>query len=69
MNNFFDYFDAIYCINLDRRTDRWETVQREFDKVGIRERVVRFSAIETPENGAIGCLLSHRAIIQKAQDM
>ncbi len=69
MNNFFDYFDAIYCINLDCRTDRWEAVQREFDRVGIRERVVRFSAIETPGNGHAGCMLSHRAIIQKAKDM
>ncbi len=67
--NAFDYFDAIYCINLDRRTDRWEAVQKEFDKVGILDRVVRFSAIETPENGAIWCLLSHRSIIQKAQKM
>lgn len=65
----FDYFDAIYCINLNHRTDRWKAVQKEFEKIWILDRVIRFSAIETPENGAIGCLLSHRAIIQKAKEM
>jgi hypothetical protein len=50
MKNPFDYFDAIYCINLDRRTDRWEAVKREFAKIDILDRVIRFSAIETPKN-------------------
>lgn len=30
-----DFFDKIYCINLDRRPDRWEASQREFDRIGI----------------------------------
>ena len=29
----FDYFDAIYCINLDKRPDRWEWVKKEFEKI------------------------------------
>ncbi len=53
MQNLFSHFEAIYCINLDRRSDRWEAVQREFEKVGIRDRVIRFSAIETPQKGAL----------------
>lgn len=68
MKNPFDYFDAIYCINLDRRTDRWEAVKREFAKIDILDRVIRFSAIETPKNWHIGCILSHRTIIQKAKN-
>ena len=24
MKNPFDFFDEIYCINLDHRTDRWK---------------------------------------------
>jgi len=43
--NPFDYFDKIFCINLDSRPDRWETVQTEFDKVGILDRVERVSAV------------------------
>ena len=27
MKNPFDFFDEIYCINLDHRTDRWKDVQ------------------------------------------
>lgn len=43
MKNPFDYFDKIYCINLDSRTDRWERTQTEFEKVGIENRVTRTS--------------------------
>ena len=39
----FDYFDKIFCINLDSRPDRWELAQSEFDKVGILDRVERVS--------------------------
>ena len=28
-----DYFDKIYCINLDRRTDRWKETRVEFKKL------------------------------------
>lgn len=44
MKNPFDYFDKIFCINLDSRPDRWEQVQKEFDKLGILGRVERISA-------------------------
>ena len=47
--NSFDYFDKIFCINLDSRPDRWEQVQREFDKVGILDRVERVTAITIDE--------------------
>lgn len=46
MNNPFDYFDAIYCMNLDERTDRWEHSLKQFEKLGISDRVERFSAIK-----------------------
>lgn len=31
MNNPFDYFENIYCINLDRRIDRWAQAQRSLN--------------------------------------
>lgn len=46
MNNPLDYFDAIYCINLDERMDRWEHCLKQFEKLGISDRVIRFSAIK-----------------------
>ena len=40
VDNPFDFFDAIYCINLEERTDRWESVcQAEFEKLGISDRI------------------------------
>ena len=39
-----EYFDNIYCLNLDRRTDRWGKVSKEFEKFNIE--VERFSAID-----------------------
>lgn len=61
-----DFFDKIYCINLDERTDRWERAQTEFKKIGL-ENVERFSAIKNPV-GAIGCRDSHLSIIKKSKE-
>jgi GR25 family glycosyltransferase involved in LPS biosynthesis len=43
--SFSDYFDKALCINLDRRTDRWEESLKEFNKIGI-DNVKRISAID-----------------------
>jgi len=67
MANPFFWFDAIYCINLDRAKDRWEKVSRRFEALGIAHRVRRFAAVETPSNHHIGCALSHRAILAEAK--
>ncbi len=67
ISNPFFSIDAIYCINLDRKTDRWEQMKYRLKNLGIFDRVRRFSAIETPENHHVGCALSHRAIIAQAQ--
>jgi len=66
MENPFDYFEQIYCINLDRRIDRWNLVQKEFNKVGIQNKVKRFSAIEHL-NGRIGLLKSFINIFNQAK--
>ena len=52
--------DVILYINLDKRKDRRSRIEREFRKIGISsENIRRISAVNTPENGAIGCLKSH----------
>ncbi|MFT5136827.1 MAG: glycosyltransferase involved in cell wall biosynthesis [Arenicella sp.] len=66
IDNPFYFFDAIYCINLDRKEERWQSAMAQFKQLGIAHRIQRFSAIETPENHHVGCALSHRAIIQSA---
>jgi glycosyl transferase family 25 len=69
--------DKIFCINLDRRPDRWESVQKQFQKHGIKN-VERFSAVDGNSikvnnqinllPGEIGCLLSHLEIVKKAKE-
>jgi hypothetical protein len=63
----FHFFDAIYCINLDRQPERWATMQRRFGKLGIERGVRRFPAASTPINHQIGCALSHRRLIDEAR--
>lgn len=77
------YFDKIYCLNLDRRGDRWENVKLYFEKNQIE--VQRFSAVDGGihskkdniqnlsdrgiiENlNALACLKSHLSIIKDAK--
>jgi len=62
-----DFFDGIYCINLDERIDRWTQAQVEFGKLGVTG-VKRFSAVKH-ERGAIGCRESHLGIIQESKKL
>lgn len=63
---FLNYFDRALCINLDKRQDRWQTVQGEFEKIGL-SNVKRISAVDGDliptiadlKPGANGCRLSH----------
>ena len=63
----FHFFDAIYCINLDHETGRWESVMRQCKALGIDHRIRRFAAIDTPTSRGIGRALSHRAIVAEAK--
>jgi len=63
----FHFFDAVYCINLDAETGRWESVMAQARALGIDQRIRRFPAIETPHNHHIGCALSHRAVVAEAR--
>src|SRR6056297_1972222 len=67
MNNPFDYFDEIYCINLDERKDRWEHAKNEFKKANILDRVKRFSAIRE-NDGRLGIIKSNLAIVKLAKE-
>lgn len=67
-----DYFDKIYCINMDIASDRWNLCLEQFKKYDID--VERFSAI-VPNNGnngllkgEIGVLRSNLEIIKLAKE-
>lgn len=66
-------FRHIFCINLDRRKDRWEMCQKEFQKHKIYD-VKRISAVDgqnikqdtsAKHKGAMGCSLSHAKVIEE----
>lgn len=66
-NKVWDFFDEIYCINLDHRTDRWDKAQLEFDSVGVLQRINRFSAIQD-KDGRLGIIKSNLAIVKMAKE-
>jgi len=47
-----EYFNKVYCINLDRRTDRWGECKEEFNKHNLN--VYRVSAIDGSPLGLTG---------------
>lgn len=57
--------DKVMYINLDNRTDRKEEIEKEL----IKNNIVfeRFSAIKN-DNGALGCSMSHLALIKMAKE-
>lgn len=67
--------DKIYCINLDRRPDRWKQADAEFKKHNLQ--VERFSAVDghalpgkehlTLKPGLYGCTASHYLVIERAK--
>jgi hypothetical protein len=66
VSNPFAFFDAIYCINLDTRPDRWERMRGRLGALGIAGAVRRFPAVLTPDK-AVGLALSHRRILEQAR--
>lgn len=63
----FNFFDAIYCLNLEERKDRLELAYQEFESIGIAKDVIRFDAIKN-EMGWKGARDSHVAIIKDAKE-
>lgn len=63
--NPFDNFPHIYCINLDRRPDRWLQSQAEFASIGIADRVQRFPGVDLPY-GKEGCKASFLSLFKMA---
>ena len=58
--------DKIMYINLDRRTDRREEIEKELDQFELPYE--RFSAIHSSIKGIIGCTKSHLEIVKLAKE-
>lgn len=57
--------EHVYYINLDKRTDRKEAVEKELNTLGWK--YTRFPAIRN-KNGRIGCSMSHLQLISMAKE-
>jgi hypothetical protein len=76
MNGMMQVFDAVYCLNLDRRPDRWERFQNEIPADWPFRPVERVAAVDgklapppdwwTQGRGAWGCYRSHLRCIEHA---
>jgi hypothetical protein len=64
--NPFDYFEKIYCINLDSRPERWKEAQVELSKAGILDRVERISGVVCKDPHE-GCARAHLKVIEQSK--
>jgi len=61
----WDFFDKIYCISLDERSDRREEAKNQFAGIGLLERVEFIIVKKHPRDSEEGIFESHMACIQK----
>ncbi len=76
-----DFFEHIFCINLERRPDRMEQSKIEFEKHGLQVQFItavdgneiEVKPVKTVDSiatkGEIGCTLSHLKVVQLAKSM
>ena len=62
--NYWDYFDKIYCISLDKRSDRREEAKTQFEKIGLLEYVEFHIVKKHPYDSEEGIYESHMACIK-----
>lgn len=60
--------DRCYYINLDKRKDRKEHIEKTLKLCGILDISERIEAILTEKNGMLGCTMSHILTLEKFID-
>jgi GR25 family glycosyltransferase involved in LPS biosynthesis len=74
MKTLNDCFEKIYCVNLERRPERWDLCKEAFSQYNIN--VERYEAVDGTKHdrvgrmshGEVGCLLSHLNILKKCKE-
>jgi hypothetical protein len=59
------FFDRVYCLSLSNRSDRYENARRQFETVGLLDRVEFIFAEKHPTDNEVGIYESHMAAIKK----
>jgi glycosyl transferase family 25 len=60
--------EKIFYINLDKRTDRREEIENELKQFNLYDKTERFPAIHNPNQGILGCTMSHLAVFKLAKE-
>jgi DNA mismatch repair protein MutS len=60
--------DKIFYINLEKRTDRREEIEKELTDYGLIDKAERYEAHYTPHSGIIGCGYSHLNVLKLAKE-
>ena len=76
MNVINEYFGKVVCLNLERRPDRKESVQKEFDKIGLDVEIVKGidgwrdfrGRPHTLHNGNVGISMTNIREVEKAKE-
>jgi GR25 family glycosyltransferase involved in LPS biosynthesis len=74
MTTINEYFEKIYCVNLERRPERWDLSKEQFLIHGINAE--RYEAVDGTKHdrvgkmshGEVGCLLSHLNILKECKE-
>lgn len=70
MNNIWEIFPAIFCINLVSRPDRHVSAVKTMCEMGIDPtKVIWHRPVKDPRGGRFGCAESHMFCIRKAYEM
>ena len=61
----WDFFDRIYCISIEERRDRRQAAMRQFNKVGLADKVEFVIVKRHPQNVEQGMYESHMTCLRK----
>lgn len=61
----WDFFDRIYCISIEERKDRRQAAMRQFNKVGLADKVEFVIVKRHPRNVEQGMYESHMTCLRK----
>jgi GR25 family glycosyltransferase involved in LPS biosynthesis len=67
-NSIKKYIDHIFYINLEKRTDRREHIEKILQDYNLFDISERYVAINTPHSGIIGCSQSHLNVLKLARE-
>lgn len=67
---FPEAIDLVVYINLNTRTDRRQEMEAELKRLQVPpEKILRWEATRLPKNGALGCTMSHIAVLEYIQTL